>query len=107
MMEMTDRQKIETLATKVMGWEVIYNDWRGLMIKKQDGTVISAWSWNPLKNLADAFQVAEKFDSYTVKKIQYMHVYSCVLRSELLGEALAGGITAQEAICNAAYKLVA
>jgi len=89
---MTEQQIIETLATKVMGWDKVYIEFMYPM-------------WNPLQNIADAFQVAEKFDSYKVKKIQYMHVYSCVLRSELLGEALAGGKTAQEAICNAAYKL--
>jgi len=43
---MTEQQIIETLATKVMGW-------------KEDDLI--KWvGWNPLQNIADAWQLVEK-----------------------------------------------
>ena len=75
---MTEKQIIETLATKVMGWELgrhageLFWFEKGLLKTKEK-------DWNPLQNIADAWQVVEKIGT---------------------------GMTVQEAICNAALKVV-
>lgn len=60
---MTEQQIIETLATKVMGWKantfhLTANGW-DIWRFPEGGSVLRA-SWNPLQNIADAWQVAEK-----------------------------------------------
>ncbi|MFS0553182.1 BC1872 family protein [Brevibacillus sp. 179-C9.3 HS] len=61
---MTEQQLVETLATKVMGWE------KGTNFYNQrdyfygfDDTWIWASEWNPLQNIADAWHIVDKLVS--------------------------------------------
>lgn len=56
-MTMTEQQIIETLATKVMGWQP------GIDFELRLGLILRNWGteeWNPLQNIADAWMIVEK-----------------------------------------------
>lgn len=57
---MTDQQIIETLATKVMGWERRrdFNIVNGSFYKYDED--MDLVDWNPLQNIADAWMIVEK-----------------------------------------------
>lgn len=95
-----EQQIIETLATKVMGWHEEEMRWAD-----ENGDPIYLERWNPLQNIADAWQLVEKFDYYQMEKRDTEKHVCFLAKGEkwIRGE----GKTAQEAICNAAYKLVA
>jgi hypothetical protein len=57
---MTEQQIIETLATKVMGWDT-HMDVDGNEYWVIDGKWFPKKCWNPLHNIADAWQVVDKF----------------------------------------------
>ncbi|MCR8982639.1 BC1872 family protein [Brevibacillus laterosporus] len=57
---MTEQQIIVTLATKVMGWELLANDGLGWTGQRPDGVFVYEWNWNPLEDLNHAFQVVDK-----------------------------------------------
>ena len=89
---MTDQQIIETLATKVMGWELTGHYW-------VTGPKIEALnSWNPMENIADAWMIVEKFRN---KKDPIMRAKFALLVPVLIYE-----IKPRD-ICLAAYEVVA
>ncbi|NGQ95447.1 hypothetical protein G3578_09805 [Brevibacillus sp. SYP-B805] len=104
---MTEQQIIETLATKVMGWEK--RDLQELDYWYHDGKVICRrGNWNPLQNKADAWMIVKKleqeFDAVCLMKEGeewrfYVGRYDA-------DEYEATAPTAQEAICNVAIKAV-
>jgi len=102
---MTEQQIIETLATKVMGWEKheveldltdggtqkFFDSWR------MNGIEV-ATNWRPLHNIADAWMIVEKF---RIKKDPIMRAEFALHLPVLIYE-----IKPRD-ICLAAYKLVA
>jgi Phage ABA sandwich domain len=77
----SEQQIIETLATMVMGWEKIYNP----RLKsecwwvREDGNYrgVAELTWNPLRNIADAWQVLDKLESlgwsWELKSASHLH----------------------------------
>nr|WP_113759833.1 hypothetical protein [Brevibacillus laterosporus] len=71
---MTGQQIIETLATKVMGW-IIRDDYRDHLNPRKIyfNEINSKWiryveNWNPLENLADAWQLVDKIGPFEYRK---------------------------------------
>lgn len=98
---MTERQIIETLATKVMGWKR-YGDtnfWHG-----DNGNLFDSSLWNPLKNIADAWMIVDKL---VLERGLPVAVQSSVreYRASFNGEEWTYGNTAQEAISRAALLM--
>ncbi|WP_409177723.1 BC1872 family protein [Brevibacillus fortis] len=107
---MTEKQIIETLATKGMEWELgrhageLFWFEKGLLKTKEK-------DWNPLQNIADAWQVVEK-----IKEQTHFFVLSYAEDNEKYAwqadfddvsvQKIGTGMTVQEAICNAALKVV-
>jgi hypothetical protein len=112
---LSDKEIIETLATKLMGWEkrnmlgVSWAEKFGWFAP--DGQFKTDDGWNPLQNLADAWQVVNEFDSYLIMEHKGEHHATLYIRNEGLfsNEPYfeGRGKTIQEAICNAALKVVA
>jgi Phage ABA sandwich domain len=115
---MTDQQIIETLATKVMGWEEEkdFNRYKGeIWVKVAE---CSFNLWNPLQNIADAWMLMDKlkqryFCEVAMTEIDdgYWHWMARVI--EVLGSPYQVKTyksierEAPRAISMAAYKLVA
>lgn len=103
---MTEQQIIETLATKVMGWELDNRYFVGATRHEcfllPDGSRVFRKNWNPRQNIADAIQVAEKFGVWQVTKMHTGEYRAIIAANKNKGY----GKTAQEAICNAALKVV-
>ncbi|PCN42288.1 hypothetical protein B9C88_21550 [Brevibacillus laterosporus] len=107
---MTDKQIIEILATKVMGWKA-----DGIAYVKADNPEymvgVQVAEWNPLEDLNHAFEVVEKLrGSISILVESFPDGYEGIARKEygdcrVLAEISAK--TPQEAICNAAMKVVA
>lgn len=107
---MTEQQIIETLATKVMEWEeerdfAIVND--KIFVRPHTDFI----EWNPLQNLADAWQVVEKLREQTyffaLSYAEDDEKYTWQADFDYVSVKKIGkGKTAQEAICNAALKVV-
>lgn len=57
---MTEQQIIETLATKVMGWEQHAEYGNVWWLQKEKITYKA--DWNPLQNIADAWMIVKKFE---------------------------------------------
>ncbi|RAP29136.1 hypothetical protein C2W64_04083 [Brevibacillus laterosporus] len=104
---MTEQQIIVTLATKVMGWKRYQETdfWFGY-----NGNLFNSSLWNPLQNIADAWMIMEE-----MRKRQYYLVISpCFIGYEVYPQRVNGSRiceevyakTVQEAICNAAMRLV-
>ncbi|MGG1664452.1 BC1872 family protein [Brevibacillus sp. NRS-1366] len=121
---MTEQQIIETLAMKVMGWKKALamdgvtpywdtGDFCGGKwiepVGHRDKDNIDVW--NPLQNIADAWQVVGKLKehSFTLENRFFYDVwYATFEETSAYGPIYRGkGSTAQEAICNAALKAVA
>jgi Phage ABA sandwich domain len=99
--EVKEQQIIETLATKVMEWRQV-NLGISIAWVDSEGRDISAQvdSWDPLQNIADAWQVVEKFKAMRDTNYEaYRAFYEYVPESIY-------SIT-PEAICNAALKVIA
>lgn len=63
---MTEEQIVLTLATKVMGWDKIYDPGLGVEFwvadwMKGDTPYLPIENWNPLQNIADAWMIVERF----------------------------------------------
>lgn len=109
---MTEQQIIETLATKVMGWKVKNGYLR--VPKQVDGYVLLEAFWNPLQNIADAWQVVEKISNNGNNvELTRRSDGMCFCHIRTVGhvgceriDVLEKGKTAHEAICNAALKVV-
>jgi hypothetical protein len=100
---MTDQEKVELLATKVMGWipktDYFVGDKRIDCFLTDEGKRIAAYQWNPLQNIVDAWMIVEKFramrdTNYEAYRAFYEHVPESIY-----------AIT-PKAICNAALKVV-
>lgn len=98
---MTEQQIVVTLATKVMGWS-----------KEQIDFLYPAW--NPLQNIADAWQVVEQImKQYFLFDLMagedgWIAVFKQIDTTFIHAKEWEGtGDTAQAAICDAAYQLVA
>ncbi|MED1784681.1 hypothetical protein P4V43_22885 [Brevibacillus fortis] len=94
---MTEQQMVLTLATKVMEWET--RSEQSHFWLDSDGHLRPKSNWNPLHNIADAWQVVEKFESYMVWDIEGKH--HARLYYETTNWFYGYGDTVQEAICNA------
>ncbi|NRS20619.1 hypothetical protein HP398_29810 [Brevibacillus sp. HB1.4B] len=111
---MTEQQIIETLATKVMGWSelesIFYEEAKSFpafylrdtggcgVVEKESNRYID-YDWNPLQNIADAWQVVEKFGSmeqFDIRRIKFMGLIPIKIYD----------IT-PKAICETALKAVA
>lgn len=114
---MTDLEIVETLATKVMGWNK-YSEvqWFGDVLCIRPFTIGDWIEWNPLQNIADAWQVVEKLEDqgYGVETYSQKNVLSdrgpirkvTLYTKEGFFDHTAG-TTLQEAICHAALRTVA
>ncbi|ATF11599.1 hypothetical protein A616_06260 [Brevibacillus brevis X23] len=118
---MTEQQIIETLATKVMEW---VKDEHFIHLKHHKKIVVlnevlgiekvGVTEWNPLQNLADAWQVVEKLlENYLLFDLSatedgwqatFKMIDTTFINTK---EWEASGDTPQEAICTAAMELVA
>ncbi|AYB39989.1 BC1872 family protein [Brevibacillus laterosporus] len=123
---MTEQQIIETLATKVMGWvpipprpngppEVfpafcfpIYRDIKdGCIVAHKDADgVIDTAHWNPIQNIADAWQLVDKIGPFVYRKSpvengDYYHVAKVFYQGYWYSEE---GATVQDAICRVVLK---
>ncbi|WPS88582.1 hypothetical protein SMD22_06420 [Brevibacillus halotolerans] len=101
---MTEQQIIETLATEVMGWRWIYH------------VELDSWgwhspdefrrAWNPLRNIADAWQLVDKIGPFQYWKSpvpngNYQHFAKFFYHGHWYSE---NGATTQDAICRTALK---
>ncbi|MGG1249917.1 hypothetical protein ABE205_19415 [Brevibacillus agri] len=102
---MTEQQIIETLATNVMGWEVVNSEVTGKprwFYQPDKQFCLEMIDWNPLQNIADAWMLVEKFeDSLTLESWEG---FICEICSPVCVRAHEK--TAQEAICKAALKVI-
>ena len=100
---MTDQEKIEYLAEKVLGWKV---DFIGENIIVVDGNTSM---WNPLASISDAWMVVNVMDergrypevSRQVAVALGEDYWLCCFKNPVVE---ASGDTAPLAICNAAIK---
>ncbi|MGG3871645.1 BC1872 family protein [Brevibacillus laterosporus] len=131
---MTEQQIIVTLATKVMGWvpipprpngppEVfpafcfpIYRDIKdGCIVAHKDADgVIDTAHWNPIQNIADAFQVVDKllshFYIFELVGVEngWVAIFKLVDVNFIYPKMFDGaGKTREKAICKAAMEVVA
>lgn len=116
---MTEQQIIETLATKVMGWEVFHREVTFVGIKKpvslqkivNPETKEPIEGWDPLQNIADAWQVVEQIekDGFDVQIYRGQGFTSVEIiepsQGMIIGEYEGG--TTQESICRAALRVFA
>jgi hypothetical protein len=106
---MTDQEKFELLATKVLGWTA----GRDFEIR-QGRLCFYSWGrwkeWNPLQNIADAWMIVEKLRvaGFGVNVFGSGTGFNCEIYEFTSGTSLADvdGKTAQEAICDAAIKIL-
>lgn len=109
---MTEQQIIETLATKVMGWKEgfafeFHSEDDIIYIHDMNGFKVI---WNPLQNIADAWQVVEKMKSlgwrYILSnKTAFGDVY-CYFFDDNTKPIYHTAQTEKEAICMAALKVI-
>lgn len=96
---MTEQQIIETLATKVMGWERKNDDYVDWWMN--DGVFICrAYEWNPLQNIADAWMLVEKIKDNDEQKRHFSAWLALTTGTNSIF-----GVT-PKAICKAARKVV-
>lgn len=104
---MTERQIIETLATKVMEWELDNRYFVGATRHEcfllPDGSRVLRKNWNPPQNIADAMQVLRKLGEYRLYKEDGMPVICVIWKYNVVGK----GETEEAAIVDAALKAVA
>ncbi|NRQ51965.1 hypothetical protein [Brevibacillus sp. HD1.4A] len=103
---MTEQKIVETLATRVMGWELDNRYFIGATRHEcfllPDGNRILRQNWNPLQNIADAWALVEKFEHYRMQSCANGQKY-CEFLYE--GHWYGGhGFSQQEAICQAAIN---
>ena len=111
---MTDQEKIEFLAEKVMGWHKHWShpDYPADWVDKESGHAAYA-DWNPLLSISDAWMVVEKINS----RLLWFHIECAngvewsakVFTARFDGEEckhVASAETAPLAICNAAISAV-
>lgn len=110
---MNEQQIIETLATKVMGWHKIPSPRVGAYAFRcphpHDRHLFRDTLWNPLQNIADAWQVVEKIinngfdvEVYSGKDFSVCNVYES---SQGIEMAECEEETVCLAICNATLKV--
>ncbi|MFE1631301.1 hypothetical protein ACFLFF_31680 [Brevibacillus reuszeri] len=101
---MTEKQIVLTLATKVMGWKRYEETdfWYG-----DNGNLFNSSLWNPLQNIADAYQVIERMneDGYAIELLHEKAFKVCrvIKEGSVLQDIYRYSI--QEAICTAAVNL--
>jgi len=100
---MTQEEKIELLATKVMGWKLDENKLNWL--RKGEG------NWNPYASIADAWMIVEKLEinDYFWRSHRSLHnkvsfTFFLITDTEPPLYQCCG--TLQEAICEAALKTI-
>ncbi len=102
---MTNQEKIERLATDVMGWK---ENASGMWYDKE-GRYLAFEYWNPFVNIADAWMLVEKMEQKgwlaTVRNrsASFHHLKDGLLISST---GIFQGKTAPEAITNAALKAI-
>ena len=110
---MTDQEKIELLATKVMGWHKakLMGEYPWYWCDSGGHGKCSVSSWNPLTNIADAWMIVEKMQEkgFAVEVwASPTGAKSCVwifgegTDDEWFGE----DIIVTQAICEAASKVI-
>ncbi|ERM19017.1 BC1872 family protein [Brevibacillus laterosporus] len=108
---MTDQQIILTLATKVMGWKRYQETdfWFG-----DNGNLFNSSLWNPLENIADAFQVVDRllshFYIFELVGVEngWVAIFKLVDVNFIYPKMFDGaGKTREKAICKAAMEVVA
>ncbi|WP_134682550.1 hypothetical protein [Brevibacillus migulae] len=128
--EMTEQQIIETLATKVMGWKLMpdaayrmnhkeWTEWLGdesnypNLSKEGDEYILwlaprkNGAQWNPLKNTADAIELAERAfgEEWNLQKHDGGYSFKGVTSDGKVGRSYHEE-TKQEAICNAVMQIL-
>ncbi|ALA07260.1 hypothetical protein SECTIM467_136 [Brevibacillus phage SecTim467] len=105
---MTEQQIIKTLATAVMGWRWIYHVELDLWGWHSPDEFRSGW--NPLRNIADAFQVMDKLCIALIPQAGNLPEdmkYLAVFDDRPIGRKIeVFAKTAQEAICIVAIKVI-
>ncbi|MGG3873201.1 BC1872 family protein [Brevibacillus laterosporus] len=102
---MTEQQIIKTLATEVMRWKA-----DGIAYVKADNPEymvgVQVAEWNPLQNIADAWQLVDKIGPFVYRKSpvengDYYHVAKVFYQGYWYSEE---GATVQDAICRTVLK---
>lgn len=105
---MARREKIERLATKVMGWHKHEHEGGGYCWASESGVTQAVSGWNPYENIEDAWKIVERLvqSGYSLFNVSRDSLgwFAEFVRGE--SKALFGeGNTAQEAICEAALQI--
>lgn len=105
---MEEKEIVLTIATEVMGWERHENTyfWQG-----DNGNFFDSSLWNPLQNIADAWQVLKRLEAigweWEMKAASYLHPSIKLTHGVTLRKIFAHGDDEAKTICNAAMKVVA
>ncbi|MEJ8547115.1 BC1872 family protein, partial [Brevibacillus borstelensis] len=108
---------IETLATKVMGWEMVESEVSGKpqwFYQPEKQFCLEITDWNPLQNIVDAWMLIEKLRNgcWYVQidsndgQIDRVHIRTSVVHLEHPREEIAFHKGICGAICKAALKTV-
>lgn len=100
---MTEQQIIESLATKVMGWEVVNSEVTGKprwFYQPDKQFCLEMIDWNPLQNIADAWMIVEKIKDNDEQKRHFSAWLALTTGTNSIF-----GVT-PKAISMAAYRLV-
>jgi hypothetical protein len=104
---MTDQEKVELLATKVMEWRQV-NLGLSIIWVDADGRDVSALvdSWDPLQNDADAIMIVNKLraDKAHVEMVTWPKEWACHIAKD--GHGVTGsGDELRDAIVSAAVQI--
>ncbi|TPG86862.1 hypothetical protein EEL32_12180 [Brevibacillus laterosporus] len=104
---MTEQQIIETLATKVMGWDIEdEKNFRFQGVLEVRDCLNHFEEWNPLQNIADAWQLVDKIGPFEYRKSPALDGdYQHFAKFFYHGHWYSGeGENVQDAICRAVLK---
>lgn len=105
---MEDKEIVLTIATEVVGWERHKETdfWKG-----DNGNLFDSSLWNPLQNIAEAWQVLKRLEAYgwewEMKAASHLHPSIKMTHGVTLRKVYAHGDDEAKTICNAAMKVVA
>jgi len=88
------------IAEKVMGWEFVREETYFRPEGKFDTERAYVHNWNPMENIAQAFEVLEKFDRWSLDK--HGDTYFCTIVPNINQITREAGGIPKEAICLSA-----
>jgi hypothetical protein len=99
---MDEKQIVETLATKVMGWQVrvdVVFVGKHLYYRSNDGDFTH---WNPLQKIADAWMLVEKLKEQDISIEIHIDDGECIVRVN--NDRWFSNKEAPKAICTAMFE---